>query len=148
MVAWIVYGADVEKSRWQRYVNVGLVLVALMVVITPIKPCAKQPKIRRAISSWRNWQANWDAARGSSRVCCVRCMREYHVWLMDKESRTDLYQNKAVEDVRLLLCLVVLRLVALCRPLHHTDCVRQKALDEAAVYRPDSLVQQYIYQNL
>jgi hypothetical protein len=47
-------------------------------------------------------------------VCCVEYMRQYYFWLVDKELRTDLYHNKAVEDVRLLLLPVVLRLIALC----------------------------------
>ena len=40
-------------------------------------------------------------------------MRQYYIWLVDRELRTDLCRSKAVEDVRLLLLLVVLRLVAL-----------------------------------
>jgi hypothetical protein len=69
-------------------------------------------------------------------------MRKYYFWLVDKELRTDLYHDKAVEDVCLLLLLVVLRLVALCQYLYHPRCARHNALDKAAVYKPNSLVQQ------
>jgi hypothetical protein len=44
-------------------------------------------------------------------------MGQYYFWLVHKELRTDLYRDKAGEDVRLLLLSVlpvVLRLVALC----------------------------------
>lgn len=41
-------------------------------------------------------------------------MHQYHVWLVEKESRTDQYHHKALKDVRQLLLPVVLHLVALC----------------------------------
>jgi hypothetical protein len=61
---------------------------------------------------------------------------------VNEESRTDLYHGKAVEDEHLLLLPVTLRLVALFRYLHHPRCARYDALDEAIVYKPDSLEQQ------
>jgi hypothetical protein len=71
-------------------------------------------------------------------------MGQYYFWLIHKELRTDLYRDKAGEDVRLLLLsvlLVVLRLVALCEYLYFPRCARHNPLDEAVVHKLDNLVQ-------
>jgi hypothetical protein len=72
-------------------------------------------------------------------------MGQYYFWLVHKDLRTDLYRDKAGEDVRLLLLSVlpvVLRLVALCYYLHFPRSAHHNTLDEAVVHKLDNLVQQ------
>jgi hypothetical protein len=62
---------------------------------------------------------------------------------MNEKSRTDLYRDKAVEDVRLLRFLVVLCLDALCQCSPHPRCTCNNALDDAVVCKSDSQVHEH-----